>query len=57
MFCTMNRAVHCRRLDQLRRIGDEIEAILVFGKRLAFQVFDTVIYFVGLWSVAKWLLR
>jgi hypothetical protein len=57
MFCTMNRAVHRRRPDQLRRIGDEIETVLIFGKRLAFLVFDAAIYYVGLWSLVKWLLR
>jgi hypothetical protein len=53
----MNRAEHHRRPDQLKRIGDEIDAVLVFSKRLAFQVFDAAIYYVGLWSLVKWLLR
>jgi hypothetical protein len=53
----MNRAMHRRRPDQLSRIGDEIETLLVFSKRIAFQVFDTAIYFVGLWTLVKWLLR
>jgi len=57
MFCTMNRAVHRRRPDQLRRIGDEVETVLIFSKRLAFLVFDAAIYYVGLWSLVKWLLR
>ena len=53
----MNRAVHRRRLDRLRRMGDEVEAVLFFSKRLAFQVFDAAVYFVGLWSLVRWLLR
>jgi hypothetical protein len=57
MVCTMNRAMHRRRPDQLRRIGDEIETALIFSKRLAFQVFDAAIYYVGLWSLVKWLFR
>ena len=57
MFCPLNRAVHRRRPDQLRRMGDRVESVLIFSKRLAFQVFDAAIYFVGLWSLAKWLLR
>jgi hypothetical protein len=38
-------------------MGDRVESVLIFSKRLAFQVFDAAIYFVGLWSLAKWLLR
>ena len=53
----MNRAMRHSRRDQLRRIGDEIETVLAFSKRLAFQAFDATIYYVGLWTLVKWLLR
>ena len=53
----MSRAIHRRRPDQLRKIGDEIETVLIFSKRLAFQVFDAAIYYIGLWGLVKWLLR
>jgi hypothetical protein len=53
--CTMNRAMRHR--HQLSRTADEIESVLAFGKRLAFQVCDAFIYFVGLWTLVKWLLR
>jgi hypothetical protein len=49
--------MHRRRPDQLRRMGDEIESVLVFSKRLAFQVFDAAVYYAGLWSLVKWLLK
>jgi len=57
MVCTMNRAVHRRHLSQLRKMSDEIEAVLIFSKHLAFQLFDTAIYLVGLWSLLRWLLK
>ena len=53
--CPMNRAMRHR--HQLSRTADEIESVLAFGKRLAFQVCDAFIYFVGLWTLVKWLLR
>jgi hypothetical protein len=53
--CTMNRAMRHR--HQLSRAGDEIESVLAFSKRVAFQLVDAAIYFVGLWSLVKWLLR
>jgi hypothetical protein len=39
----MSRAVLHLRRNQLKKIGDEIETVLVFSKRLAFQVFDAAI--------------
>jgi hypothetical protein len=57
MFCTMSRALCRRRSERLSKLGDEIETVLIFSKRLAFQVFDAAVYFVGLWSLAKWLLK
>jgi len=38
-------------------MGDEVEAVLIFSKRLAFQAVDAAIYFVGLWSLVKWLFK
>ena len=57
MFCTMNRALRRRRISQLKKICDEIETVLVSSKHLAFQLFDTAVYFVGLWSLLRWLLK
>jgi hypothetical protein len=43
--------------SRLSRAGDEIESVLAFSKRVAFQLVDAAIYFIGLWSLVKWLLR
>jgi hypothetical protein len=53
----MNRATRPRHPEQLTRIADEIETFLFFSKRLAFQLFDAGIYYFGLWSLIKWLIK
>jgi hypothetical protein len=57
IVCTMRRVAHHSPPNHLEKIGGEIEKALSFSKRLAFQLLDAAIYFVGLWSLAKILFK
>ena len=50
----MNRAMRHR---QLSKTGDEIESVLAFSKRLAFQLVEAACFFYVLYKFMAWLLR
>jgi hypothetical protein len=53
--CTMNRAMRHR--HQLSRAGDEIESVLAFSKRVAFQLVEAACFLFVLYKFAAWLFR
>jgi hypothetical protein len=53
--CTMHRAMRHR--HQLNRAGDEIESVLAFSKRVAFQLVEAACFIFALYKFVTWLVR